>query len=452
MLHTPSPLFQRLHDCIAQMPVIDCHEHLRGPEHDAPAMPREPIAALTVMYLISDLWSAGATDAEIELLQDPNAGTDAKWPLFSRLWDAACHTAYARVTRAVLKQVYGVEDLTRRSLERVAEQLATRDPAYYLRLFDDAGVKAVIADVLFPPPSERPVRYFGSPVFKQWLRGEFRLPAIWHPVFSLVYYHELRQREFVDFVAGLAGQSVTSLADYEEALFALVSRSLDKGIVAFKDQSAYRRIIAYDLPPRSDAERLFNRLLADPRNQLAWPEAKPLDDYLFHQFMRWARELATPVQIHTGHLANIRNRVDKANAAHFAPVLELHRGVQFDLFHGNWPYLGDALFLAKNYPNVTLDMCWVHIIDPLYSRQLLERSVVTVPHTKIMGFGGDYFTAPEFSIAHLEIARQVIAAALANLVECGWLDEAAAIEIAAGWLYNNPNRLYRLGLPEYRVG
>jgi predicted TIM-barrel fold metal-dependent hydrolase len=448
-MRAASPVFNRLLERIGQMPVVDCHEHLRGPEHDLTRASREPISALMVMYLISDLWSAGASDRDIEMLQSPDVGTDEKWPLFQRLWKATEHTAYARVTKLVLRQTYGISEITRESLERVAEQLDRRDDSTYLHLFEQAGIKAVIADVLFPPSWERPLRYFGSPVMKQFLRGQFRLPSIWHPVFSLPYYHEIRLRDFVEFVGALADTVVTSLAEYETALFTLIQRAKERGVVALKDQSAYRRVIDYDLPPRSDAESIFNRLLADPRQQLAWPEARPLDDYLFHQCMRWARELQLPVQIHTGHLSNIRNRVDKANAAHFASVLELHKEVRFDLLHGNWPYMGDVLFLAKNYPNVHVDMCWVNMIDPLYSQELLKRAVVAVPHTKIFGFGGDYFTAPEFSIAHLSVAREVVAAALADLVECGWLEESAAIEIAAGWLYNNPNQFYQLGLPAY---
>ncbi len=451
MLQKPSPIFDRLLGCIAQMPLVDCHEHLRGPDRDLEKAPAEPITALATMYFMSDLWAAGASDVEITLLQSEIATTDEKWPVFSRLWAGAEHTAYARVTKLVLKEVYGIKKLTRESLDLIAEQLATRDPAYYLKVIDDAGIKAVIADVLFPPPWERPIRYFGNPVLKEFLNGEFLMPDIWHPVFNLPYYHEIRFREFIDFVGTLAGVNITSLGEYEEAMFDLIKQSKDLGAIALKDQSAYRRVIAYDLPARSDAERIFNKLLIDPRNQLAWPEAKPLDDYLFHQFMRFARELDLPVQLHTGHMAQIRNRVDKTNAAHLAPVLELHSEVQFDLFHGNWPYMGDLLFLGKNYPNVNLDMCWVNMIDPLYAQELLKRAVMTVPHAKIFGFGGDYFAAPEFSVAHLQIAREVIASALADLVECGWLEEEEAIRVAADWLYNNPNRFYRLGLPPYEI-
>lgn len=451
MLQKPSPVLSRLLDRIAQMPVVDCHEHLRGPKRDLEVFPTEPISALTVLYFISDLWAAGASDKEIMLLQSEKATTDEKWPVFSRLWALTEHTAYARVTKLVLKEVFGVDKLTRESLDRVAEQLATRDQSYYLKAIQDVGIKAVIADIIFPPPWERHVRYFASPTLKDFLEGDFPLPDIWHPVFNIPYYHEIRTREFIDFVGGLAEVNVTSLAGYEEAMFELVKRAKSQGVIALKDQSAYRRAVAYDLPVQSDAERIYNKLLIDPRNQLAWPEAKPLDDYLFHQFMRFARELSLPVQIHTGHLALIRNRVSHANAAHLASVLELHSEVQFDLFHGNWPYMGDLLFLGKNYPNVTLDLCWVHIVDPLYAQELLKRAVMTVPHAKIFGFGGDYWISSEHSAAHLRVAREVIASALTDLVECGWLEEEEALSIAADWLYNNPNRFYKLGLPPYEI-
>ena len=451
MLRKPSSVSKRLLDRIIHMPVVDCHEHLRGPDRDLEVSPTEPISALTLLYTISDLWASGASEQEISLLQSAEASTDEKWPVFNRLWAGAEHTAYARVTKLALKEVFGVDKLTRESLNRVAEQLATRDRSNYLSVIQDAGIKAVVADMLFPPPWERSIRYYASPALKEFLEGEFPLPDIWHPVFNLPYYHEIRTREFIDFVGALAGLNITSMEGYEEAMFELVQRSKNLGVIAFKDQSAYRRVIAYDLPTRSEAEAIFNRLLIDPRNQLAWPDAKPLDDYLFHQFMRFARELRLPVQLHTGHMALIRNRVDKSNAVHLATVLELHSEVQFDLFHGNWPYMGDILFLGKNYPNVYLDLCWVYMIDPLYAQELLKRAVMTVPHAKIFGFGGDYWIAPELSAAHLILAREVIAGALADLVESGWLQEEEAVRIAADWLFNNPNRFYNLGLPPYEV-
>ena len=73
--------------------------------------------------------------------------------------------------------------------------------------------------------------------------------------------------------------------------------------------------------------------MEDPRRSLSYPDGnRPLGDYLFHQFMRMARDLDLPVQIHTGHMAGIRNEITKTNAVHLTRLLELHRDTKFDLF------------------------------------------------------------------------------------------------------------------------
>jgi predicted TIM-barrel fold metal-dependent hydrolase len=224
-----------------------------------------------------------------------------------------------------------------------------------------------------------------------------------------------------------------------------------RGAIGMKDQSAYDRTLAYDNAGRAEAEALFNRCMANPRSALGWPEAKPLDDYLFHRFMEMAAELEMPVQIHTGHMAGIRNDIVKTNAIHLTPLLELHHDVRFDLFHGNWPYLGEYLFLGKNYPNVRLDLCWLHIIDPVYARNLLSEGLTALPHSKIHGFGGDYGDNVLHAAAHLRVARDVIAAALAERVTAGWIDEDEAAQVAVDWLFNNPNEYFRLGFERCEV-
>ena len=445
-----SPLYQRLFDRINRMPVIDTHEHLRGPVRDLPGAPRDPLLRLAVQYYGSDLWSADE-NGDYACLLDESRSLDERWPVFERLWGASQHTAYARVSKIVMRRFYGIERFDRTALEKISAFVAAQDESSYLQLMTGAGIRAVIPDNLVTMPVDRMVRYYHNPVLQDFLAGRFPMPPGWYPSLNIPYLHEIRLRDFINFIGLQSGIDIISLKDYEEALYVIVRRCKERGVIALKDQSAYRRIISYDLPPTSEAEKLFNSLLIDPRSQLAWPEAKPLDDYLFHHLMRIARDLDLPVQIHTGHMAMVPNRVDKANAAHFAPVMELHSQVRFDLFHGNWPYLGDALYLGKNYANVRLNLCWVHMIDPLYSQEMLQRAVMTIPHTKIHGFGGDYFHAPEFSVAHLELARDNITRALAGLVESGWLEEEEALQLAADWLYNNPNRFYRLGLPDLAV-
>jgi predicted TIM-barrel fold metal-dependent hydrolase len=142
--------------------------------------------------------------------------------------------------------------------------------------------------------------------------------------------------------------------------------------------------------PGRDAERIFNRLTSDALRSAGYPdELKPLDDYLFHAFLRMARDLDLPVQLHTGHLAGLYDDIRKANAAQMADLFLLHRDVRFDLFHANWPYGGELLFLAKAFPNVVMNFCWAHAIDPLYCQTLMREAVSAVPHAKIHAFGSD---------------------------------------------------------------
>jgi hypothetical protein len=432
-------LFNRLHEQISAMPVVDCHEHLTGPEERPPY--KEPIASLICGYMLNDLHSAafGISDRDVARLEDQDVSTDEKWPLFDRLWRATEHTAYARVTKLVLKNVYGESELTREALDRVAEKLTDQTEETYFRTIDEAGIRVMLVDVLGWLP-----KGLGS-----FLDGEKTFPDKWRPMISLPGLHPSTMNwEVIEHCGSLADMHITSLDEYLEAVFIVFKRCMERGTIGIKDQSAYSRVISYDLVPKSEAENQFNLLLADPRNSLGWPEGKPLNDYLFHEFMRFARELDLPVQLHTGHMAGIRNRVDKTNAAYLASVLELHRDVHFDLFHGNWPYLGDILFLGKNYPNVAIDCCWLHIIDPDYASELLERSVLTLAHTKVHGFGGDYGDVPEFVAGHLQIARENIAGTLTRLVERGWLEEEEALSLAADWLFNNPNRFFDLGFDE----
>lgn len=434
-----SPVFNRLLDVIIQLPVIDCHEHMMGPE-GRPEY-KEPITALLNMYYLSDLTAAsfGIPERELKRLSDSSVSTDEKWPLFEKLWHASEYTTYAHVVRLAMKNVYGETEMSRASLERVAGKLAGMDEAAYFRIIDDANIQVLLTDVLGWLPQG----------LESFLNGSKTFPSKWRPLISLPDFHPTTMNAaLVQRIGQLANRHITSLDEYLEALFNIFQKCIERGAVGFKDQSAYERTLSYDLVPKSEAEKQFNQILIDPRNSLGWPESKPLNDFLFHQAMRFARELKLPVQVHTGHMAGSYNRVDKTNAALLAPVLELHSEVRFDLFHGNWPYMGDLLFLGKNYSNVALDLCWLHIVDPAYAIELMERAVLTLPHTKIHGFGGDYGDVPEFSVAHLEIARQNIAAALTHLVESRWLEEEQALGLAKDWLFNNPNRFFNLGLEE----
>jgi len=427
--------YERILESIKQMPIVDCHEHQPIPSDYV--TPKEPLAFLLRGYFPSDLLSAGISQRDLQFLQDEKIPTEKKWPVFRPYWLRTEHTAYAREVKDIMHH-YGERTVSLESLQRLGKEIRALGEESYIEFLDSLNIKALLVNILGTTDELR--RFIG---------GEIKLPECYRLLVPLPVLHaSVRSFLGIQDVAGVVDRTVTSLDDFLDAIQEIIRRMKERGAVGIKDQSAYVRSIDFAPAARAEAEKLFNKCLANPNDSLGWPEARPLDDFLFHEYMRFARDMKLPVQVHTGHMAGIRNRVYKTNAALFAQVLELHQEVNFDLFHGNWPYMGDLLFLGKNYPNVYLDLCWVNIIDPLYSMDLLERAVLTVPHKKINGFGGDY-GVPEVIRAHLSIAQRNIAKALSRLVSDNWLSEKEAINIAADWLFNNPNELFELGMKSY---
>ncbi|MBC7319702.1 amidohydrolase family protein [bacterium] len=425
-------LFCELYREIEKLPVIDCHEHILGPKEVVSK--REPIASLISGYIQSDLLSAGISQKELDILNDDSIDTEKKWEIFERFWKRIQFTAYAKVTKIIMKDIYGEESISLESLLRIKDKVLQPTKETYDSLLDKANIKLILSDILWD---------LGT--LKRFIEGNLSYYSKIKFLFSLPQFHNnVRSYDFVQRVGSLLNRHITSLDDYLELVYELIKRAKEKGVVGIKDQSAYTRSLDYGLVTRYEAESLFNRILSDPRNSLGWPEAKPLDDFLFHRFMGFARELKLPVQVHTGHMAGIRNKIEKTNAVLLSNILELYQDVNFDLFHGNWPYMGEILFLGKNYPNVYIDFCWVNIIDPIYSEELYCRTLLTVPHTKVNGFGGDYFDVPEYIVSHLKIARENMTRALVKLIRMGWIDEYSAIEIAKSWLFENPKRLFNL--------
>jgi hypothetical protein len=287
------------------------------------------------------------------------------------------------------------------------------------------------------------------------LDGSYQLTPRGRLVIPLPDYHSIRSYTEVQNLVGPLRRTVTTLEEYLQACREIFAAFKKFGAVAFKDQSAYTRRLDFGNPPRAEAEAVFNWFMEDPLRSASYPDGvRPLDDYLLHEFMRMARDLDLPVQIHTGLLAGPYGDTAKANAVGLANLLSLHRDIRFDLFHANWPYSGEILSLCKAYPNVALDFCWANIIDPLYCQDLFRQALSSVPHSKIHGFGSDFGAAgipveggrPDYAWAHAAIARENIAMALSDLVEVEYLDLDAAKVVAKAWLFDNPNEFFRLGM------
>ena len=424
--------YQRLRDYVETIKLVDCHDHSEtlGPNYI------DPIEVIVNGYFASDLNSA-SSDRDIELLVDAQLSIEQRWPILERAWKRTCHTGYAQMTKRMLKKFYGEDELSLEALKRMAgKMLDLESVKTHEDILEDANIVVRLQNILRE----------GLPGTKKVMDGSFVMPPRSRLVVRLPSFHGICNYEAVRQVGAIVGRTVTSLDEYLEVCREVFEGYKRFGAVAFKDQSAYQRSLTYENPTRGQAEEVFNWFMADPRRSACYPDGvKHLDDFLFHQFMRMARDFDLPVQIHTGHMAGIRNDIAKTNAVGLRSVLELHQDVRFDLFHANWPYSGELLYLAKNYPNVAIDFCWANIIDPVYCQNMFKQALSCVPHGKIHGYGSDLKT-PDRAWAHASIARDNVAIGLAEMVEAEYIGFVEAQQIAYDWLFGNANEFFRLGL------
>jgi predicted TIM-barrel fold metal-dependent hydrolase len=429
-MRATSAHFDELRSRLATQPLVDCHEHIIRRERSS------DILSLISNYYLENDFASAVGDTGAAMIADTSLPFDTRWEVFERAWKACRSTSYGMSTRRGLARLFGTDEVTRENVEKWREKLPDFSSAdQFDPWIKDARIAASISDNFMEPADV-------------WGGSWEKLP--WqHLAISLPSFHSITTREDLYKYERPADRCVTSLDEYIQLCGEYFERWVTIGAVAFKDQSAYTRSLAYELPARSDAERVFNAILADERYRTEYdPYSNPLSDYLFHEFLRLARDMHLPVQLHTGHMAGSRNDVAKANAAGLRSILEVHRDVRFDLFHGNWPYMGDLLFLAKNYENVAIDMCWATAIDPIYSKELLKRAVVTVPCTKIHAFGSDVGgTVPHMVWAYAELARDVIASALSELIDEEHLSTEEAVGIGRLWCDENPRAFFRLDDP-----
>ena len=419
------------------IPVIDTHEHYTG-------YSRYDSIKCFLGYLPKDMLSA-SFDAEEEQRIDRIAysrepATDEDYQFLYEVYKRVDKTAYARGLRLGMKECWGIAEITPETFRLFEENYRKNHHEVFDKFAQRHNVKALIADMMRDDSGA-------------YIDGHNQdYPEQCRFAFPLPHLHNIHDCDDIMKVAKYCGGgSITCLDDYLETIENYLKKAVDFGVVCMKDQSAYLRTLEYGNPPRSDAEKIFNSMLLNRRKIHGSDEHKPLGDWLFNHLMRLARKYSLPVQIHTGYLSGNRGSfVEEANAANLAKLLDMHRDVNFDLFHGNWPFMDEYLYIGKSFPNVYLDLCWAQCLDPLYCIEFMKRALMTIPHTKILAYGGDTLSI-EMTTGYLIMAKDNVACALSELVESGWMDILQAKEIAADWFFNNPNRLFKLGFEPFVV-
>jgi predicted TIM-barrel fold metal-dependent hydrolase len=241
------------------------------------------------------------------------------------------------------------------------------------------------------------------------------------------------------------GKDFNSLLEFESLIDSVFEQDVKKGIVGAKFGVAYYRTLKFEDVPRETANAVFEQMKAHPDQTFSFDEAKPLQDFIFFKLLSLCDQYKLPVQIHTGLQTGNGNDITNSNPTGLVKAFFKFPGVKFCLLHAGYPYGGEMATLAKNFPNVYIDLAWSALISPSYTVRYLQEFIETVPSNKIMAFGGDSQTV-EGAYGASILARETVEETLTGMVKNGYLSEYEAVNIIRKILRDNAISIYNLNL------
>ena len=228
------------------------------------------------------------------------------------------------------------------------------------------------------------------------------------------------------------------------------------GVRAIKFSSGYWRTLHYAAPDRQLAAQQLEAVLAAQANgddhnngrpllRKCYEEVEALEDCMVHRMLALCERYGFAAVFHVGMHAWNDNDPERTRAHYLRNVIRRYSGVNFVLLHVGLPYFEEAVLMARYYPNVYLDLTWTHICSPRLAREAIHRILEQVPVNKVFAFGGDYMYILALR-GHLEVAMENLAIVMSEAVAEGIMDEEQGKEILRSWFFENPNRVYRLGM------
>ncbi len=435
--HYETDLYRRIHRSLEQIKMIDCHEHLQR-ERELPAPREVSFGRLLLPYAINDMVSAGMPMDDMTKVLDGANGLAPRdrWKLVKPWYERAWNTTYCEAVRIAIRDLYGIEDLSDQTVEALTEAMAGEiKPGFTRKVFDKAGIDFALnnpfgPDLVFNPD-------FDSDLFMVDMVDCFN---------SFIVTPKLELADgFTPWAFGQlsrqANMEIGCLDDYLRVIEFFFARDA-KAASGFKVGSAYNRTLYWEDVPRGAVEKTFNRLLGF-NDRPDRREIQSLEDFIMHYLCRKCGEYAITMKFHTGMLGGNGNVITNSRAALLVNLFLKYPKTHFDIYHISYPYQDELVTIVKNFPNVTVNFCFVYIIGSALSRRALSDMLETVPVGKVHGFGGDYI-AVEGAYAHAAIARREIARVLCEKVEEGRFSEEYAAKVGAMLLRDNPIENYGL--------
>lgn len=420
---------EKLYNQIKVLQIIDTHEHI--PHERDCACGTLDVFDFFTPYICDNLSSAGVT-AELWA-----KFTDKSIPITERLKGAFSYiedirfTTYFKAFEQSVK-TFGEYEFSLDGFVRAGEILSlnNRLESVYARINAECGMTFM--------------GYYGT---------EYFCDSKYLKVVPTVSQITPKTKEDITTLSTITGIEVNDLPSLEMSIERLFDEYEKNGVKNIKLGGSYTRPLDYSTPNSKQAALqlsaicngeikldLCNGVLLE--NYDITP-IKELDDFIIDKCMSEAQKRGMNAIIHTGIHAWNKNSMKAVNPNLLEWLIRKYSKVNIVLLHLGYPFIDDAILLAKYFPNVFLDMAWVNVLDEEGSKDAIKKLVEHLPISKICAFGGDY-CQPANILGAYEITVKHLAHAFSELVDNGVISFEDALNIISAWLYDNPKRIYGL--------
>ena len=425
---------EKIQEYVETLPLLDTHEHLTARE-ELRDRQTDVLQEYLIHYFNRDLLSAGLRPSDLKIATQHALPLLQRWKILQPYWDIARFTGYGRALDIAARGLYGLDGISTATIERLNDCfLGSLKPGHFAHvLHNRSRIKVCLLDK--QDQVDLNTDNLGAD------------PTFFRPVYRLDTFIYPRLLGDIQKVEQDLNTDICSFQDWQEACELSLDRAVSHGMIALKSGLAYERPLLYERVTHAEAERSFNSVL-ERRHLPDWLAApvvtdKAFQDYMMHFVLGLANRRELAFQFHTGLQEGNGNYILTSDPALLSNLFLQYPKVRFDLFHIGYPFQHVLSALAKNFPNVFIDMCWAHIVSPEASVRALEEWLDAVPYNKISAFGGDYAIV-DAVYGHQVLARRNVSRTLGRKISEGCFDVQTARVIARRLLYDNPMEIFRL--------
>lgn len=417
--------YNEIKEYIEQLEIIDVHEHLIKDELRIQKY-QDYMSLVFSNYVNTNAISAGISQEEIAVIQG-NCDIAEKNHIYRKACENIQNTTSYRCMDMAFRHFYGMGVLDSDFRELNDRYCAANKSGFTYQTLKQMKVKWAVNDV-FDISMQNTDYEMDKRIFKNSARCD-----------KYIMIHE--------YLSEVEKEHCVKIESLEE-LCSVIKKyiCMQKNVyhaAALKIAVAYYRSLYFEPVKKEIAEKIFQKIISLRKKgqKVSLDEACPLCDYIVHYIIAAADGMHLPIQIHTGLQDRNVNYLHHSHPLLLNNLFERYPDVTFILFHTGYPYGREAGILAKMFPNVYVDFSWVHAISSIFAIELMKEYFEVIPANKFCGFGGDFCNV-EGAFGHLQLAKENLSLAIADLVERGWYSAFYGMHLAKQILYDNPKQIY----------